>query len=159
MSGIAFGSSSGGTSDITIDTPSGSATSSSGVLNFTGSGVSISASGNTVDFSVSSSGLGFSDVSTDQTISSNAGYFVTSGVTLTLPASPSQGDSIVIACDTASPVTLQLPAGQYIRLSNVLTSAGGTCSSLNQGDSLVMYYRSASSTWWAFSTQLTWDLN
>ena len=153
------GGSGGGYSDaiLTINdiSPDGD-----GNFSITGSGgINITSITNGIEISTSSSGITFYNVSSDQTISSNAGYFVTDGVTLTLPSSPSQGDVIIIACDTSSVVTLQLAAGQYLRLSNQITSSGGTCSSSTQGDSLTLYYRSASSTWWAFSTQLTWDLN
>lgn len=75
------------------------------------------------------------------------GYFVTATATGTLPASPSQGDTIKFFVDTTDILTIQASGTQIIRLGNVVSAAGGTAVSTDRGDSLELTYRSSSNCW------------
>lgn len=59
-----------------------------------------------------------------------------SDITLTLPASPSVGDTFAAYQEGAGNIIIQLQGADIIRHGNQVTSAGGTLTSLNQGDSV-----------------------
>lgn len=62
------------------------------------------------------------------------GYFVTGTATGTLPASPSQGDTISFFVDHASQVlTIQATTGKIIRIGTGVSMAGGTATSTLRG--------------------------
>ena len=110
---------------------------------------------------LTATGAGF--VWTDEAISFNAasnnGYFCTAVLTVTLPASPSQGDVIRVVCDTTSVVTIQANTGQFIRLGNVISASAGTAASTRRGDAINIVYRAATGVWFAFEgTVGTWGL-
>lgn len=88
----------------------------------------------------------------------NNGYFCSSALTATLPASPSQGDVVNIAVDTSGTVIVQASAGQIIRLGNTATSIAGTATNVGMGSSLNLVYRSSSSTWYSISSEGNWIL-
>lgn len=94
--------------------------------------------------------------------SANTGYFCTAPLTVTLPASPNQGDVINIAVDfVTSPgnaVIVQANTGQTIRTSNMDTSSGGTATNTAQGDALSLVYRAFSAEWFSLSTEGSWIL-
>lgn len=102
-------------------------------------------------------GVTWTDQGTSITIASNHNYFATAAVTLTLPASPAQGDTIVIDCDTSGTVVIQANTGQYIRLGNVISASAGSSTNSAQGDSLTLTYRSTGSTWHARAVQGNWN--
>ena len=81
----------------------------------------------------------------------NNGYFVTATATGTLPVGPSQGDTIKFIVDTGNSLTVQASPGQYIRLANTVSAAGGTTVSSARGDSLTLVYRSSDTTWLALN--------
>lgn len=80
------------------------------------------------------------------------GYFVTALATVTLPASPSQGNTISIISDTTSVVTITANTGQVIRLGTSVSASAGTCASSNQGDSIVLVYRASDTAWIALGS-------
>jgi hypothetical protein len=145
---------------INFITNSGTATSSSNNINVVGSGgVSTSGSGNTVTITATASIIPWTDEAVSFTAVVNNGYFVTSeGQTATLPAAPTQGQVVIIECDTSSPVTIQANTGQNIRLGAQLSSINGSAVSNSLGDSVYLVYRSASSTWFSISTEGTWTI-
>ena len=75
------------------------------------------------------------------------GYFVTATATGTLPASPSQGDTIKFFVDTTQILTIQASGTQIIRFGSAVTAAGGTAVSTARGDSVELTYRSANTCW------------
>jgi hypothetical protein len=78
------------------------------------------------------------------------GYFITGTATGTLPASPVQGDTIEFFVDHASQLlTIKAPGTQIIRLGTLVSSAGGTAISTQQGDSVALVYRSSDTCWCA----------
>ncbi len=98
----------------------------------------------------------WTDQSTSASAVANHGYFATAALTLTLPASPSQGDLIRVVADTASAVVVDAPAGQFIRIGNVVSASGGTATSSTLGNSLTLFYRASSLTWVSTAVQGTW---
>ena len=107
----------------------------------------------------SSGGFTWNDVSGAFSPLAENGYFVTGTATGTLPASPSQGDTIKFVVDHATQdLTIDAPGTQLIRNGIGISSAGGTCTSNAQGDSIVLVYRSATTTWMAIEVIGTWTL-
>ena len=81
----------------------------------------------------------------------NTGYFCTAGLTLTLPAAPVQGNVIAIVCDNAAGnITVTANAGQRIRIATTLSAVAGTAVNTQRGDSLLLVYRTAATTWFAY---------
>lgn len=114
----------------------------------------------TVDTSgfVSLKGGGFTwiDQGTSITLALNTGYYVTAATTQTLPASPAQGDTVKIVCDTAGAVVVTANTGQTIRLGTLASSSAGTFTSTARGDSLELFYRAATTQWIALNSVGTW---
>lgn len=168
MSQAGSNNSSGGTPPPTVatmyHTDSGpDAIPSLNILNIFGSGgISTSSSGNTVTITGTGSAFTWEDKAADFLASTLKGYFVTATATGTLPASPSQGNTIKFIVDNVSQVlTIQANVGQLIRIGNVINSGtGGTCSSTLQGDAISLVYRSADATWFAETgVQGSWTLS
>ena len=134
----------------TADT--GSATPVANNLNILGGpGVTTSASGSTVTINSTV----FTDTTATTMVSDN-GYFATAAGTYNLPATAAQGELITIFCDTAGAVVVDAPALNFIRIGNLITSSGGTCTSTLQGDVLVLRYRLSTLTWECTSVVGTW---
>lgn len=118
-----------------------------GVSHFDSTSFSVDANGY-----VQSVGGGFtwSDTSGAFSPLKNNGYFITGTSTATLPAAPSQGDTIKFFVDHATQdLTIQASGTQLIRLGTLVSSAGGTALSTAQGDSVELVYRSSNTTWQA----------
>lgn len=109
---------------------------------------------------VSLKGAGFTwiDQGSSITLSVNTGYFVTAATTQTLPAAPSQGDTVKIICDTAGPVVVTANAGQTIRLSSISSSVAGTLTNTAIGDCLDLFYRAATAQWIALNAVGNWTI-
>lgn len=105
----------------------------------------------------SGTGLRWQDISSSQTALVNQGYFATATLTITLPASPSEGNTVAFVADTSSIVTIQANAGQTIRLGNVNGATAGSLTTTARGDSGTLVYRSSSQTW--IATQSVGNLN
>jgi hypothetical protein len=119
----------------------------SGVAHFDSAFFTVDANG-----FVSSTATAFTwnDVSGAFSALKNNGYFVTATATGTLPASPSQGDTIKFFVDSASQfLTIQASGSQLIRLGSLVSSAGGTAVSTLQGDSVELVYRASDTQWCA----------
>lgn len=100
--------------------------------------------------SFSNSGVGtWTDNSGTFTAAVNTGYFLTAASTVTLPASPAQGNTVDIVCDTTGSCVITANTGQSIRISNQLSSVAGTATNSARGDSLQLVYRSTGATWFA----------
>lgn len=121
-----------------------------------GSGVTISQSGATITVSVSGSGFTWNNVTgTSAIMVPNNGYQANNVglVTLTLPVASSFGDIIHIAGFGSGMFTIAQNAGQSIIIGNTTstTGVGGSVSSTNQYDSLILYAAVANTTWQALS--------
>jgi len=118
-----------------------------GLCNFDSSQFSVDANG---FVTATFSGFTWNDVSGAFSPLKNNGYFITATATGTLPASPSQGDTIKFFVDHASQVlTIQASGTQIIRMASAVTAAGGTAVSTAQGDSVELVYRASDTCWCA----------
>lgn len=122
----------------------------SGVAHFDSSDFSVDANG--FVSVLGTAGFQWSDVSGAFSPLSQNGYFVTGTSTGTLPASPSNGDTIQFFVDHSSQkLTIQASGTQIIRLATQVSSAGGTIQNTQRGDSLELVYRATNNCWCAVS--------
>lgn len=136
-------------------TNSGAATPSGGNLLIVGGpGITTSASSNAITVN----NLIFTDRGTSTAVLTNTGSFSTAAITLTLPATVSNGDMVSFVASTANVLVLQLPGAQVANVGNVATSAGGTITSTAKGDSLTLRYQTSSNDWFAVSSMGIWVL-
>lgn len=106
-----------------------------------------------------SGGFVWSDVSGAFSPLRSNGYFINGTATGTLPASPSQGDTIKFIVDHATQLlTIDAPGTQIIRLGNSVSSAGGTLVSTLRGDSITLTYRASDTCWLAQSSVGNWTI-
>ena len=141
-----------GTLPIQFTSDSGSAVPAAGNINILGGpGVTTSATGSTVTIN----SVVFTDT-TATTLLRDTGYFATAAGTYVLPAAPTQGEVVIIVCDTAGAVVVDAPSTHLIRIGSAITSAGGTATSTLIGDSLTLRYRASTTTWFAVSVVGNW---
>ena len=108
-------------------------------------------------------GSSLSTTWTDEGTSFNAaagnGYFITASCTATLPASPSQGQTIAITVDAATTtVTITANTGQIIRIGGAVSASAGTATNNARGDSVTLVYRSSDTAWISSSVIGTWSV-
>jgi hypothetical protein len=114
---------------------------------------------NWISSAPSSSSTTWNDVSGAFSPIKSNGYFVTATATGTLPASPSQGDTIEFFVDTTQILTIQASGSQIIRFGSAVTAAGGTAVSTARGDSVKLVYRTSGTCWCAIGGVVgTWTL-
>lgn len=124
-----------------------------------GTNVTITNAANSITIAASGgTSFTWTDQGTNFSAASNNGYFCTAALTATLPASPSQGDTIRIFCDTGSTVTVTANTGQKIRLGSAISALAGTAACAVQGNALNLVYRSSSAVWDAFSAVGSWTI-
>lgn len=80
------------------------------------------------------------------------GYFITGAATANLPIAPTQGQIFSFIVDTASILTIQAPAGKFIRVGTDLSASGGTSVNNMQGDAIELIYRASDSTFFSFTS-------
>ena len=135
----------------------GTAVPAAGVLTFAANGGSFSASGSTVTFTVTGTGIPWTDQAVSFLSGSNQGYFCTAALTITMPAAPVQGDIIFVISDSVGIITLQANGGQKFRVGTQLSAVAGTCVNANIGDAIEFVYRASDSIWFCSnSPQGTW---
>lgn len=123
-----------------------------------GTNITITNGANSITIAASSGGLAWSDQSGSFTAAVSNGYFITAASTPTLPASPSEGDTISFIVDTTSTCTITGNTGQKIRLGSTLSASAGTCANNARGDAIELIYRSTGATWFALSSVGTWTI-
>lgn len=124
-----------------------------------GSNISIVNGPNTITISASGGGGGgltWQNIGSSGAVSVDNGYFSTAAVTLTLPASPSDGDSLGFIASTADTLIIQANTGQVIQVNASASSSAGTATNTAIGDSLNLVYQSSTSKWFSFSTGGNW---
>lgn len=119
-----------------------------------GPGVTTSGSGSTLTIN----SVVFTDQGGSTSVTSDSGSFATAAITLTLPASPAQGELVQVVCTSASALVVDAPSTHLIRLGSSVTSAGGTVTSTAIGDSLTLRYRTSDTTWYATSIVGNWTI-
>lgn len=123
-----------------------------------GTGISVTNGAGSITIAATTGAPTWINQGTSTTIAVNTNYFATGAATLTLPASPAQGDTIEIDVDTASTVILQANTGQVIRLGNTVSSTAGTMTNSAQGDAITLTYRATGTTWHGRGSQGNWVL-
>lgn len=128
------------------------ATPVAGTITSTGGTIAVTVGAGTLNLEVATGGFIWNDVSGAFSPLKQNGYFITGTATGTLPASPAQGDTIKFFVDHASQVlTIDAPGTQIIRMGTLVTSAGGTFTSTQQGDSCELVYRASDTCWCAIA--------
>lgn len=119
-----------------------------------GPGVTTTGSGSTLTIN----SVVFTDQAGSIAITSDSGSFTTNGapIILDLPAAPAQGELIEIVCTTANAVAVDAPVGDFIRIGTLITSSGGTITSTDVGDAVVLRFNTANQIWYATSVIGTW---
>lgn len=116
-----------------------------------GNGISITNASNSITIASVQGGFVWSDTSGTVTAVAQNGYFITTTCTSTLPASPSEGDTVKYIVDTTNLLTITGNTGQKIRIGTQLSAAAGTAVNTQQGDSIELVYRTTGTTWFASS--------
>lgn len=100
------------------------------------------------------------DAAFNQNAIKNHGYFVTNGITLTLPASGSlvTGDTIIVSVFNLSLVTIRANTGQVMYIGRGMSSSAGTATNNDIGSSVTFVYRSSDTSWHETSVTGTWQL-
>lgn len=123
-----------------------------------GAGISIANGHNSITIAATGAGFAWSDNSGTFTAVKENGYFITATSTATLPASPSEGDTIAFIVDSAQFLTITGNTGQKIRIGAAISAAAGTAVNNAQGDAVTLVYRSTGTTWFADSVIGTWTV-
>ena len=111
--------------------------------------------------SIPSGTFSWSDKSTSFSASAANGYVITgSTVTATLPASGTVGDTISFMVDVsgAGNLIIQASGSQVIRIGSNASSAAGTATNINQGDTITLVYSDSTGSWIQNAMTGTWML-
>lgn len=128
-----------------------------GLCNFDSTSFSVDANG-----FVQSVGGGFTwnDISGAFSPLKNNGYIAQLTANGTLPASPSQGDTIKFYVDhDTQDLTITANVGQTIRIGSAISSTAGTALSTLRGDSCTLVFRTTGSVWMAIDVIGNWILS
>jgi len=137
----------------------GTAVPAAGVLTFVnGNGIVFSASGSSVTASVINDGFPWTDEADSFPAFSQNGYFCTGTLTARLPvtAGLANGATVIIYVDSASAVTVQAQADQFIQVGHEDSVVGGKTISTALGSTLTLSFRIADTTWHTISSLGTW---
>lgn len=90
----------------------------------------------------------YTDEGSNTSVISDSGSFATAAVTLTLPASPSDGERCEFVA-TNGVLTIQAAGTQVIHIAGDSSSAGGTATGTATGDSVTLVYQASTDDWWS----------
>lgn len=148
----------GGAAIDTLTGDSGGAVSADGSGNINivgGPGVTIRGDAGTNTLTVNS--VLYTDQGVSTSVTSDSGSFSTAAITLTLPASPNNGERCEFIA-TNGILTIQAAGTQVIHLGGDSSSAGGACTGSSTGDSITLIYQSSTDDWWSLSANGVWVL-
>ena len=140
---------------FTGDSGAGPAVPAAGNLNIVGlAGCQTSTAGSTVTIKAPL----FLQVGASSTSAKNTGEFVTAAVTRTLPASAGliDGDLFIYVCTTAGALVIQTVTAQKIRMGTLISSAAGTATSTQIGDSITLRFNATDGFFYAVAWAGTW---
>lgn len=123
-----------------------------------GVGISITNGAGAITIAVSDEGSNWSETSGTFTAVEGYAYSLIGASTITLPASPTIGDTIIFVCNTASAVVVTAAGSQIIRLGSSASSAGGTATNTAIGNAFTLTYSSTNTVWIARGVQGNWTL-
>lgn len=112
-----------------------------------GPGVTTTGSGSTLTIN----SVVYSDESGSTSVVSDSGSFATNAVTLTLPASPNDGERVELIA-TNGVLTVQAAGTQVIHIAGDSSSAGGTLTGTATGDSISLIYQASTDDWWSLGS-------
>jgi hypothetical protein len=112
-----------------------------------GAGISITNAANSITIASTSAGFTWSETSGAFAAVKENGYFITATATATMPASPTEGDTIKFSVDTTNILTITANTGQTLRFSSAVSASAGTAVSTKQGDSVELTYKSTGTVW------------
>lgn len=157
-----------GTTGIPVITPlasngqliigSGSGAPSASTLT-AGAGVVITNGSGSITLALNGSSItSWTDKNTSFPAVASNGYFSTDTLTMTLPSSPSQGDTIGVVIQVSSTtLTIQANTGQKIQIGSAASSVAGSVTSDIIGTSLILVYNFSASCWFAVSCMGSWN--
>ena len=99
--------------------------------------------------SIAASIFSWLDIGVPGALALDTGYFVTAIGAYTLPTGTANGQTVEIVDVVGGGVIVTAPGAQIIQLQNAASSAGGTATSTDLGDSLRLKFRLADLTWYA----------
>ncbi len=123
-----------------------------------GTGIAIVNGAGSITISATSSGMAWSDKSTDFTAVAENGYFIAGSCIATMPAAPANGDTIQFFVDGAFTVTVTANAGQTLKVSTVTSAVAGTAANIASGDAITFVYRSTNTRWEAVTVVGSWTV-
>jgi len=112
-----------------------------------GPGVTVTGSGSTLTVN----SVVYTDQAVSTSVTSDSGSFATGSVTLTLPASPNDGERVELIA-TNGILTVQAAGTQVIHIAGDSSSAGGTATGSATGDSLNLIYQASTDDWWSLGS-------
>lgn len=123
-----------------------------------GTGISVTNGSNSITIAATGSEMAWTDENTSFSAASGNGYFIIGTATATMPASPSQGNTISFIVDATNTFTVLANTGQVIRLGNQVSASAGTAVNTARGDAITFVYRSSDTAWISQSSIGSWTL-
>lgn len=124
-----------------------------GIIHVVGAGtITVSGNAGTNTLTISNAEPAWVSISASQTMDPNVGYFCVSpggDLSLLLPPTSSQGDIVSVALDGATSFSITQGSGQSVVYGNKVSTvgAGGSLTSLQQGDAVRLVCRIPNQRW------------
>jgi len=143
---------------LTVTGDSGGALSpTAGNINILGGpGVTVTGSGSTLTIN----SVLYTDQAASTTVEADSGSFMTANgtITLTLPASPVQGERCEFVVTKAQTLIIAANTGQVINYGNMASSTAGTLTSSAKGDAMTLVYEDGTNDWFVLNSVGIWTV-